>query len=231
MVLLVASLAASGTAPTETTGEFVPPEGLVEGWYARIDTSEGRILARLLPDQAPQSVAHFAALAQGRLGYIDSATGEAKKGPYYDGIRVHLAEAGRRFEIGDPTGTGHASPPFYVPPQEGVGRVTFTNAGRLGMARLSGGRISGVQFFVTAAGMPWLIGSYPCFGEVVSDMEVVFRISQVKTYNNGRPIEPVVIERVRIFSVGNPAPLPDPEPYFPKPVLEERIPSRAQGRP
>jgi hypothetical protein len=41
---------------------FVP-----QGWYARLDTDKGPIVAKLLPDQAPQSVAHFAALAQGRL--------------------------------------------------------------------------------------------------------------------------------------------------------------------
>ena len=40
---------------------------LDEGWYARLETDRGMILIRLLPDQAPQSVAHFAALAEGKL--------------------------------------------------------------------------------------------------------------------------------------------------------------------
>ena len=54
---------------------FVPAEGLAEGLYARIETSLGRIVARLLPEQAPQSVAHFAAMAEGQLEWFDMTTG------------------------------------------------------------------------------------------------------------------------------------------------------------
>ena len=39
----------------------------------------------------------------------------------------------------------------------------------------------------------------------------VYRITEVKTHKNGRPIEPVTIEKIRIFSVGNPPPIPEPD--------------------
>ena len=77
----------------------------------------------------------------------------------------------------------------------------------------AGGVISGVKFLVTAAGPSALNRSSPCFGEVVSGLDVVRIISQKKAHGSGKPIDPPVIERIRIFSVGEVAPLPEPEPY------------------
>jgi peptidyl-prolyl cis-trans isomerase A (cyclophilin A) len=219
--LLAGALRAAEPVPGPTTPEPERPEprmpgNLAQGWYAMIETSLGTIVARLLPEQAPQSVAHFAAIAEGRLPWIDPLTGTTKQGHYYDGLRVHLAVAAQRFETGDPTGTGRGYPLIYVPP-EGRGPITFDAPGRLGMTRSSLGRISGVQFFVTAAALPWLVGHHPCFAEVVSGMEVVSAIAGVRTRTNGRPETPVIVERVRIRKVGEPAPLPDPVPFVPKP--------------
>ena len=190
------------------------PPGLPDGWYARIDTSMGTILARLLPEQAPQSVAHFAALAQGRLPWIDPLTGTTKQGHYYDGLLVHKAEAAQRFETGDPTATGRGAPLFYVP-IEGVGPINFHQPWRLGMTRSSQGKISGVLFFVTVSSLPHLSGRHPCFGEVVSGKKVVRSICSVKTLSDGKPLEPIVVERLRVLKAGEPPPLPDPVPYRP----------------
>jgi len=214
--LILGVLQAAEPVPEPERPEPRLPAGLAQGWYAVIETSFGTIIARLLPEQAPQSVAHFAAIAEGRLSWIDPLTGQTKQGHYYDGLRVHLAVAAQRFETGDPTGTGRGYPLIYVPP-EGKGPITFDAPGRLGMTRSSLGRISGVQFFATASALPWLIGHHPCFGEIVSGSEVVSAIAGVKTKTNGRPETPVIIERLRIRKVGEPAPLPDPVPFVPKP--------------
>ena len=120
------------TAADESVGEFVPPKGLPDGWFARIDTSEGRIIARLLPDQAPQSVAHFAALADGRLEWFDEALGQLQTDPYYDGVKIHRVSAGRQFEAGKPPGVGRVAPQLFVP-KEGPGPIDFSRPGRLGM--------------------------------------------------------------------------------------------------
>jgi peptidyl-prolyl cis-trans isomerase A (cyclophilin A) len=191
--------------------DFTPPDGLSEGWYARIETSAGRIIARLLPEQAPQSVAHFAALAEGRLEWFDRNDGKVKKGPYYDGIRVHQAMAGRLFEAGDPTGTGLGAPDLFVAP-EGAGPINFNAPYRLGMAQ-DGGVLSAVKFFVTAAAVPRRSGFNPCFGLVVEGQSVVLQISQVKTHGDKRPLDPPIIERIRVFAVGEVPPLPEPVPY------------------
>jgi peptidyl-prolyl cis-trans isomerase A (cyclophilin A) len=189
-------------------------ERLPDGWYVRIETSLGSILARLHPEQAPQSVAHFAALAEGRLPWADVVTGEVRQNHYYDGLIVHRAVAGRRFEAGDPYGTGSGAPPIFVPP-EVAGEVNFNEGGKIGLTRAPLGRISGAQFFVTAAPEPRLNPRHPCVATVVKGRDVAFRISSVKTYSNGKPIEPVTIHRVRIERKGSPAPLPEPVPYTP----------------
>jgi hypothetical protein len=49
-------------------------------------------------------------------------------------------------------------------------------------------------------------------------MNVVTEITAVKTYSNGRPIEPVTIEKVRIFKIGDPPPLEEPVPHHPTPA-------------
>jgi len=221
-MLTIAIMAMSSGVTDANDEPFLPPEGLADGWYARIETSKGRIIARLLPEQAPQSVAHFAAMAEGRLEWFDPITGELNKSPYYDGIKIHKALAGKRFEAGDPRGTGFTPAELYVPP-EVEGPINFSRPGRLGMTSDSG-MISAVQFFATMSAQPWLNRHHPCFGEVVKGRTVIENISQVKTYNNDRPIDPPVIELIRIFSVGNPDPLPEPERYWPqRRKLEQRL--------
>lgn len=192
---------------------FAPPADLDEGWYARIETSMGEILARLHPETAPQAVAHFAALAEGKLEWHDPITGESKKSPYYDGIEVHFARAGHLFEAGLRPGTQY--PPEIWVPFEGREGKPFGRPGRLGLIAKPPG-ISGAVFFITAAPDRKLDSRFPCFGTVISDLEVVYRITEVKTRPGGHPIDPVRIEKVRIFSVGSPAALPAPVPFVPR---------------
>lgn len=192
------------------------------GWYARLVTSRGTIVARLHPEQAPQSVAHFVALARGELVWNDPFTGEPKKERYYDGLTIHKAVVGQRFEVGDPTASGQGYAPFFLP-HEGFGPIDFSRGGRLGNTRAGGGLISGSMFFVSSEGLPWLNGRHPCFGTVIEGREVVDSISSVKTDSIERPLEPIILETVEIFSVGDPAPLPEAEYYEPKkPKLELR---------
>ncbi len=214
-VLLLCGVAMAGSAPREAPSEE-------PGWYARLDTSKGEILIRLLPEQAPQSVAYFAALARGELVWNDPFTGEPRKDPYYDGMEIHKAQAGERFEVGDPTGSGQGYAPFFLP-HEGFGPVNFNKAGRVGNTRAPGGLISGSMFFVSEGGMPWLNGRHPCFGVVVSGMSVVRSITTVKTDSMGKPLEPIVLKTVELFSVGDPEPLPKPVPFQPEiPKMEIR---------
>jgi len=191
------------------------PENLPQGWYARIDTTMGTMVARLLPDNAPQAAAHFAALAEGRFPWSDLVTGEQKQGRYYDGIPIHKAVAGERFEAGDATGTGRGAPLIYSPAERGP--MGFERPYRVGMTRGSLNRVSGVLFFVTVGNMSYLNATHPCFGELVSGQDVAWNIATVKTNSMGKPLEPVIIQSVRIVAVGSPPPLPEAVPYTPPP--------------
>jgi peptidyl-prolyl cis-trans isomerase A (cyclophilin A) len=216
--LLFALAGAASAAPAG--GDL--PEGLPEGWYAILDTDAGTVVVRLLPEQAPQSVAHVAAFAQGRLAWNDPFTGESVRRPLYDGVTIHRVVAAERFEAGDPTGTGRGAPPVWVP-REGEGRFNFSKGYRMGLTRASQGKVSGAVFFVTAGPAPWLDSRHPCIGEVVGGRDVVDRICSVKTREDGHPIEPLTLRRVTIRSVGAPPPIPEPVPYTPViPKLEPR---------
>lgn len=204
------------------------PEGLPEGWYARFDTTLGEIVARLLPEQAPQSVAHFAAFADGRMEWYDPFTGEKRSGPYYDGLTVHKVTKYERFEGGDPTETGRGGPPVWVP-QEVRGPLDFNRPYRLGLTRASLGRISGAVFFISGASQPFLNNRHPCIGDVVLGKEIVDRIVSVQVDRAGKPVDAIVLRSVRIEKVGNPAPLEDPVPYTP--VIPTLGPKESRGNP
>jgi len=204
-------------APTTASEDaWQPPTGLPQGWYASIETTMGTVVARLLPEQAPQSVAHFVGLAQGTLPWLDVTTGETISAPYYDGMPIETVMAGKFFESGDGAALGRGTPMMFVPEHEGAGPVNFNQPYMLGLTRLAGARISAAKFFVTVAAQPWLNGESPCFGSVMDGRETIFNISQVKAYSSHRPIDEVRIEHIRIFAVGDPPALPEPEPYQPQ---------------
>lgn len=204
------------TAPVTGAGgrsPFLPP-GLDPGWYATIETSLGVMLVRLFPEQAPQTVAYFAAFAEGRAEWPDTVTGEIQKRPYYDGLIVHKIKPMERFELGDPTGTGRGAPLIYLPLE--TGPKTFDRPYRLGMTRSSLGRVSASLFFVTMVSTPYFGVQHPCFGEIVAGQTLVDRICALPADSNGKPDNPVVVDRIRIHKVGDPTPLQDPVPYTPK---------------
>jgi len=70
--------------------------------------------------------------------------------------------------------------------------------GSLAMAN-SGPNTNGSQFFiVTADACPWLDGKHTIFGLITSGQDVADRISLVDRDMRDRPLEPVVIESVRL---------------------------------
>lgn len=207
-VVTRAAYALAAAAALGTAEPARPP-----GWYAVVETTLGSFTLRLLPEQAPQTVAHFAAFAEGRMEFVDPLTGNPKKVPYYDGVTVHKVTPAQRFEAGDITGTSRGMPLVYVPAE--VGPVNFSRPFRAGMTASGLQRISAVTFFVTMISEPYFTAGHNCFGEVVEGKDVVERICRVRTDANRVPLEPIVIRHVAIVKSGNPAPLPEPRPYRP----------------
>ena len=64
----------------------------------------------------------------------------------------------------------------------------------------SGPNTGGSQFFVTLAATAWLDGKHAVFGKVVEGIETVHTIAATPTGPGDRPLEPVVMETVRITS-------------------------------
>lgn len=215
LVVLILLAAAPAFSEEDASDPYTPPDDFPMGWYARIETSMGRIVVLLHPEQSPQSVAHFVGFARGTLDWTDPVTGEVRTEPYYEGSEVYVAKGGTLMQVGDKSKSGSYAPFVYVP-EMGRQLVNFNIAWRVGNVRI-GARVSGSRFLITAAAMPGLNHTVPCFGTVMSGKEIVFNITAVKTHKNGRPIDPVIIREIVIFSKGEPAPLPEPEPYFPEP--------------
>ncbi len=140
---------------------------------ATIHTSKGDIHLRLLPDDAPTTVANFVNLSQ--------------RG-FYDGLKFHRVIADFMIQGGDPTGTGSGGP-GYAFQDEIHPSLKHDRAGTLSMAN-AGPATNGSQFFITHKETPWLDGRHTVFGYVTAGQEVVNAIAQ------GDRIESIRIERV-----------------------------------
>ncbi|MDQ8184049.1 peptidylprolyl isomerase [Pelagicoccus sp. SDUM812002] len=86
-----------------------------------------------------------------------------------------------------------------------VGRGELINSvdyGTLCMAN-AGPNTNGSQFFIVTkdGGTPWLNGKHTVFGTVISGMDVAEAISQVPTKAQNMPVEPVIINSIRVNEV------------------------------
>ncbi|MGM0442381.1 MAG: peptidylprolyl isomerase [Elusimicrobiota bacterium] len=207
VIIMVAGCASNGTSEvsegsekkTEKTAEA--EEINDEGLYAVITVSKdkeemGKIKLKLFPDKTPKTVKNFTGLATGEREFIDPKTGEKKKERFYDGIIFHRVIEGFMIQTGDPTGTGRGGPGYKFE-DEFVKDLKFDREGILAMAN-SGPDTNGSQFFITLAPAPWLNNRHTIFGEVVEGMDVVKEIGSVKTGNADRPVEKVVMDKVKI---------------------------------
>lgn len=163
--------------------------------YATLETSMGTIKVRLLPREAPKTVANFVGLAQGTKEWTDPKTGQKVKRPLYDGTIFHRVIPEFMIQGGDPLGRGTGGPGYRFE-DEFSGRK-FDKPGLLAMAN-SGPNTNGSQFFVTEVATPWLNNRHTIFGEVIEGMEVVRTIARVSKGPGDRPEHDVVLERVTI---------------------------------
>ena len=164
---------------------------------AKFVTTLGSFSARLMPDHAPNTVANFVELAQGRREWRDPRNGERKSEPLYDGTVFHRVIPEFMIQGGDPEGTGRGGPGYKFEDECPPGGPKFDKVGLLAMAN-AGPNSNGSQFFITVAETPWLNNKHTIFGEVVDGMDVVDAISQVATAAGDRPADDVVLESVQI---------------------------------
>jgi peptidyl-prolyl cis-trans isomerase B (cyclophilin B) len=147
---------------------------------AVMTTSEGAIELELFDDDAPKTVANFTKLA------TDG---------YYDGLGFHRVIPDFMIQGGCPRGDGTGGPGYTFEDEFNDHPVA---RGYLAMAN-AGPNTNGSQFFiVTTDAAPWLDGKHTVFGRVTSGQDVADRISHVERDERDRPVEPVVIESIRV---------------------------------
>jgi peptidyl-prolyl cis-trans isomerase A (cyclophilin A) len=172
---------------------------LKPGVYAHFETSMGNFTAELFEKDAPITVANFVGLAEGTKEWKDPKTGATMKGKhFYDGLTFHRIIDGFMIQGGDPLGTGTGGPGFTIKDEV---KLKHDQPGRLAMAKTSAPNTNSSQFYITVVPTPFLDKDYTVFGQVTTGMDVVNKISKVKTGANDRPVTPVVINKVAIERV------------------------------
>lgn len=154
-----------------------------KAYSATVKTSCGDFTIDLDVKRAPKTSASFVSLARDGL---------------YRNTIIHRVEPGFVIQGGDPTGTGMGGPGYSVeeaPPAD----VAYTK-GVVAMAKteVEAPGTSGSQFYVVTGEDAGLPAEYALLGTVSSGLEVVETIGAVPTGPDARPLDPVVIESVKI---------------------------------
>ncbi len=140
----------------------------------RLETNKGNITIELDPHM-PITAGNFETLV--------------KKG-YYDGVIFHRVISGFMLQGGDPTGTGRGGPGYAIKDEFTVSNRN--NRGTISMAN-AGPNTGGSQFFINLVDNNFLDDKHPVFGHVVEGIDIVDKISKVKTDRDDRPKENVTI--------------------------------------
>ena len=177
------------------------------GLYARFETNMGNFTAELNEKEAPITSANFAGLASGQKEWTDPQ-GQKQKKPFYDGLTFHRIIEGFMIQGGDPKADGSGGPGFEIKDERN--NLKHDAAGVLAMARTPFPDSAGSQFYITLAPQPRLDqgatvpdGSgrtvpYVVFGRVTEGLDVIMKISSVRTDARDKPLSPVTIKKVTI---------------------------------
>jgi cyclophilin family peptidyl-prolyl cis-trans isomerase len=126
----------------------------------------GEFVIELYADKAPLTVNSFVFLAnQG----------------YFDGVTFHRVLDGFMAQGGDPTGTGTGGPGYEFKNENSD--LKFDKPGVVAMAN-AGPDTNGSQFFITYGPQDYLNGGYTIFGQVISGMDVVNKITRRDPQSN-----------------------------------------------
>jgi cyclophilin family peptidyl-prolyl cis-trans isomerase len=151
-------------------------------YFWNLDTSEGDVRVRLMPDVAPMHVTSTIYLTE--LGF-------------YDGLAFHRVIPGFMAQGGCPLGNGSGGP-GYKYASEIAPSVKHDRPGLLSMANTGMPSTDGSQFFLTFAPTPWLDGKHTIFGEVVGGMDVLKKLESFGSAPGGQTSKPLSIEKATI---------------------------------
>ena len=143
--------------------------------------------SELYPEIAPETCANFEKLV---------------KDGYYNGLTFHRVIKGFMIQGGCPKGNGMGGPGWTIKGEfaaNGHKNDLKHTKGVLSMARTMDPNSAGSQFFIMHEAAPHLDGQYAAFGKVVSGLDVVDEIANVRTGWADKPSQPVVMEKVEII--------------------------------
>lgn len=125
--------------------------------WAKVSTNKGDIWIKLLPEEAPNTVANFAHLAESG---------------FYNNLSFHRVIPGFMAQGGCPSGTGTGGPDWAIACETKT-NVTKHKRGALSMAH-AGPNTGGSQFFITFDATPHLDGVHTVFGTIEDGDEESF---------------------------------------------------------
>jgi peptidyl-prolyl cis-trans isomerase A (cyclophilin A) len=143
--------------------------------FVRFNTSMGPIVAQLLEEEAPRTVANFVGLATGSSEWSDPKTGETVTRPFYDGLVFHRVIPQFMIQFGCPLGRGTGGPGYRFADEFAPG-LKHDRPGLLSMANAGPGT-NGSQFFITEVATPWLDGKHAIFGRVTEGVDLIAQIA------------------------------------------------------
>jgi peptidyl-prolyl cis-trans isomerase B (cyclophilin B) len=141
----------------------------------------------LYPEIAPETCANFEKLV---------------KDGFYNGLTFHRVIKGFMIQGGCPKGNGMGGPGWTIRGEfaaNGHKNDLKHTKGVLSMARTMDPNSAGSQFFIMHEAAPHLDGQYAAFGKVISGLDVVDEIANVRTGWADKPSQPVVMEKVEII--------------------------------
>jgi peptidyl-prolyl cis-trans isomerase B (cyclophilin B) len=158
---------------------------------ATITMKDGGVMKlELYPDIAPNTVKNFIALANSG---------------FYDGLTFHRIIADFMIQGGDPDGMGSGGPGYSIKGEfasNGFKNDLKHKRGVISMARTMVPDSAGSQFFIMHADAPHLDGEYAAFGMLLEGFDVLDKIASVKTGMYDMPLDPVVIDTIRVETFG-----------------------------
>lgn len=154
----------------------------------KIETRFGKIVFKLLPELAPETVRNFVELA---------------KSGFYDSTLFHRVIPGFMIQGGDPntkksdkSAWGMGGPGYTI-------KAEFNSRSHLrgivSMARAADPDSAGSQFFIVTTDSPFLDRQYTVFGEVSEGMEIADRIVNLPRDNVDCPREEVRMNKVTVM--------------------------------
>lgn len=154
---------------------------------AVIETNFGKIIFKLLPELASETVRNFEKLA--RAGF-------------YDGTLFHRVIPGFMIQGGDPNTKGRDKSSWGTGGPGYTIKAEFNPKshvrGIVSMARAADPDSAGSQFFIVTTDSAFLDRQYTAFGEVLEGMEIADKIVNLPRDQNDCPHEEVKISKLTI---------------------------------